>query len=105
MIVSMRNAQVPNARMRTSIAAGSSLGGSCQNDKRMYVPDVERHAHKQDAVIDKLRSVPLHRAKTRAHGTSSLAGGGVSASGGGRNTSAIAKPSPIAKARMGHSAR
>ena len=28
MIVSMKKAQVPNARMRTSIAAGRSFGGS-----------------------------------------------------------------------------
>ncbi len=67
--------------------------------------DVERHADEQDAVVNELRPVPLHGAKRGTHGLSSSAARGGSALGGGRNVSAIAKPSATAKARTGQSRR
>ena len=59
----------------------------------------------QDAVINELRRVPLHGAKRGTHGLTSSAARGASALGGGRNVSAIAKPSVTAKARTGQSRR
>src|SRR6478672_9043749 len=59
--------------------------------------DIEHDTADQDGIIDELAAVPLDRAKTCAHRTTSASAcGGIS--GGGRSASANAKPSPIASA-------
>jgi hypothetical protein len=74
-------------------------------DQHQVATNVERHAAEQDGVVDELRPVPLHGAKTGAHGLVSCVVGGVGGSGGGRSTSAIAKATMTAKASTGQSAR
>jgi hypothetical protein len=102
MIVSITNAQVPNALMRRPIQAGGSGGGLRSAPTVMNVPMNSADAADEDRVIDELASVPLHRLEAGAHfGGSDCAGG----SGGGRSTSAMVKPSATITASAGHSRR
>jgi hypothetical protein len=50
-------------------------------------------ARRENRIVDQLVAVPLHRTEARAHGLPPVAAGG---SGGGRNASAIVRPSAIA---------
>jgi hypothetical protein len=67
--------------------------------------DINHDARQHPDVVDQLRPVPLQGAKTDAHGLISSIACGGSASGGGRRTSAIVRPSATAKAMTGLSAR
>ena len=68
--------------------------------------DIERDAGEQDAVVDELRRGSTARRESRRSWLEPLArAAGAPASGGGRSTSAIAKPSATAKASTGQSTR
>src|SRR5262249_37809291 len=67
--------------------------------------DIEHHARNKDRIVDELRPVPLHGVKAGAHGFGASVACGVAGSGGGRNTSAIPRPSATARASTGHTAR
>ena len=76
--------------MRRSIAAGRSLGGSSQCADDQVRADVERDARQQNAVIDELRPVPLHRAESRRSWRAARRPWRrLGASGGGRSISAM----------------
>src|SRR5262249_44758330 len=105
MIVSIKNAQLPKSTDAQIDRCRQILGRIEPISQDHIGADVERDAGEQDAVVNELRAVPLHGAKSDTHGLSSPAACGASTSGGGRNVSAIVKPSATRKARIGHSRR
>ena len=64
--------------------------------------EIERDAGDQDAVVDELVAVPLHRAEACAHRCTAVAAGG---SGGGRSANAAVKPRTTRTASAAHSRR
>ena len=75
MMVSITNAQVPNALMRRLIQAGMSAGGLRSAPTVMNVAMNSATRGKQDRVVDELAPVPLHRLEADAHFGSDCVGG------------------------------